>query len=146
MINRRLQINLTDAKPIWQQIEEGVKRLIAAGVLAPGALVTSVRDLAQELRVNPTIVAKAYQRLVDAGVLTMRRWEGTFVAEPPLSMSRQERHQLLREEAVRYADTIAQVGATSEEALNELAMALRTMMLRRGKMRIPVTMARLGRR
>ena len=68
-----LRIDPTDATPIWSQIEEGLRRLVASGALAPGAVVPSVRDLARELRINPATVAKAYQRLTDAGVLTVRR-------------------------------------------------------------------------
>ena len=53
-------INSTDPAPIWRQIEEGVRRLIALGALQPGAPVPSVRDLAKDLRVNPNTVARAY--------------------------------------------------------------------------------------
>ena len=72
--------------PIWSQIEEGVRHLVASGALRPGDAVPSVRDLARELRINPNTVAKAYQRLVDAGILETRRGEGTFVAERPPAM------------------------------------------------------------
>ena len=58
-------INPTDPAPIWRQIEEGVRRLIALGALQPGASVPSVRDLAKDLRVNPNTVARAYQRLAE---------------------------------------------------------------------------------
>ena len=64
-------INPSDPAPIWRQIEEGVRRLIALGALKPGAAVPSVRDLARDLRVNPNTVARAYQRLTDSGVLAV---------------------------------------------------------------------------
>jgi GntR family transcriptional regulator len=54
-----LRIDPSDATPIWSQIEEGLRRLVASGALGPGAVVPSVRDLARELRVNPATVAKA---------------------------------------------------------------------------------------
>ena len=63
-------IHPTNASPIWLQIEEGVRRMITLGSLVPGDVVPSVRDLAKTLRVNPNTVARAYQRLTDAGVLT----------------------------------------------------------------------------
>src|SRR5207302_11329530 len=50
-------INPTDPAPIWRQIEEVVRRLIALGALQSGAPVPSVRDLAKDLRVNPNTVA-----------------------------------------------------------------------------------------
>jgi GntR family transcriptional regulator len=112
-----LRIDPTDATPIWSQIEEGLRRLVASGALAPGAVIPSVRDLARELRINPATVAKAYQRLTDAGVLTVRRGDGTSVAEKPPAMSKAERARLLREAAVRYASLAATVGVTAEDAV-----------------------------
>jgi GntR family transcriptional regulator len=72
-MSHALRVDPRDAVPIWRQIEDGVRRLVAAGALSPGATVPSVRDLARDLRVNPATVSKAYQRLTDAGVLEVRR-------------------------------------------------------------------------
>ncbi|MEW6734256.1 MAG: GntR family transcriptional regulator [Acidobacteriota bacterium] len=121
---RTLQIDPSDAVPIWKQIEEGIQRLVVSGILTAGAPVPSVRDLAKELRVNPATVAKAYQHLVDAGVLSVKRGEGTFVADTPPSMAKSERRRLLREAAMRYAIMAASIGATSIEALEELKAAM----------------------
>ena len=118
-----LRIDPTDATPIWSQIEEGLRRLVASGALAPGAVVPSVRDLARELRINPATVAKAYQRLTDAGVLTVRRGDGTYVAEKPPAMSKAERARLLREAAVRYASLAATLGVTAEDAVDAVETA-----------------------
>src|SRR5678815_795078 len=73
-------INTTDTSPIWQQIEEGMRRMIALGSLKPGDAVPSVRDLARTLRVNPNTVARAYQRLTDHGVFSVRRGDVGAVA------------------------------------------------------------------
>ena len=100
---RTLHVDPASSTPIWSQIEEGVRRLVASGALSPGRPVPSVRDLARELRVNPATVAKAYQRLTDAGVLTVKRGEGTFVADAPPAMARSERTRELKDGAVRYA-------------------------------------------
>ena len=118
-----LRIDPTDATPIWSQIEEGLRRLVASGALAPGAPVPSVRDLARELRINPATVAKAYQRLTDAGVLTVRRGDGTYVAEKPPAMSKAERARLLREAAVRYASLAATIGVNAEDAVDAVDAA-----------------------
>lgn len=111
-----LRIDPSGAAPIWRQLEEGVRRLVASGALPPGATVASVREVARELLINPATVAKAYQRLVDAGVLTVRRGEGTFVAEAPPPMKAAERQRLLREGAERFAGAALTLGATREEA------------------------------
>jgi len=118
-----LRIDPSDATPIWSQIEEGLRRLVASGALAPGAVVPSVRDLAKELRVNPATIAKAFQRLTDAGVLTVRRGNGTYVADAPPAMSRTERARILREAAGRYANLAATLGVTKEEAAEAFGAA-----------------------
>src|SRR5260370_41531356 len=83
---RALHVDPTDAVPIWSQIEEGIRRLVASGALSPGAAVPSVRDLARELSINPATVAKAYQRLAGAGGLPTRRGAGAHASAlpPPL--------------------------------------------------------------
>ena len=113
-------VNTTDSSPIWRQIEEGMRRMISLGTLAPGDAVPSVRELAQRLRVNPNTVARAYQRLADAGVFAVRRGEGTFVAEQPAQLKRAERNGTLRDAAGRYAGTALAVGASLAEAVAEL--------------------------
>ena len=113
-------INPSDGAPIWRQIEEGMRRMISLGTLAPGAGVPSVRDLAQQLRVNPNTVARAYQRLTDEGVLAVRRGEGTFVSDAPKQMKKSEKTEALRDAAVRYAGTALAVGAALDEARQEL--------------------------
>lgn len=122
-----LRIDPRDARPIWRQIEEGVQHLVARGALPPGALVPSVRDLARELQVNPATVSKAYQRLMDAGVLAVRRGEGTFVSETPPPASDSRRNGRLREEAMRYASLAVTMGADREEALATLEAAWRSL-------------------
>jgi GntR family transcriptional regulator len=122
-----LRIDPSDARPIWRQIEESVQHLVARGALSTGALVPSVRDLARELQVNPATVSKAYQRLTDAGVLTVRRGEGTFVAEAPPPSSDTRRNGRLREEAVRYASLALTMGADREEALATFEAAWRSL-------------------
>jgi GntR family transcriptional regulator len=113
-------INVSDAAPIWRQIEEGLRRMISLQTLRPGDPVPSVRDLARTLRVNPNTVARAYQRLSDAGVLAVKRGEGTFVADQPAQLKKSERNDTLRDAAMRYAGTAMSVGAAFDEAAVEL--------------------------
>jgi GntR family transcriptional regulator len=113
-------INATDAAPIWRQIEEGMRRMIALGALKPGDSVPSVRDLAQQLRVNPNTVARAYQRLTEHGVFAVRRGEGTFVADEPSQPKRSERNEVLRDASNRYASAAISVGASLDDAVDEL--------------------------
>jgi GntR family transcriptional regulator len=117
------EINPTAASPIWRQIEDGIRRMIVLGSLVPGAAVLSVRDLARELRVNPNTVARAYQRLIDAGVLVTRRGEGTYVADAPSQLRKADRNEALKSAAVDYAGAALAVGASVHEAVNEVEAA-----------------------
>lgn len=126
-----LHIDPGDAAPIWRQIEEGVRRLVASRALQPGMAVPSVRELARELQVNPATVVKAYNRLVDAGVLMIRRGEGTFVAEDAPHLRSRERARLLKEGALRFATLGVTAGASKEECLDALEAAWDDMELAR---------------
>jgi GntR family transcriptional regulator len=122
---RAIHLDFASATPIWSQIEDSLRRLIASSSLSPGGPVPSVRDLAKDLRVNPATVAKAYQSLAEAGVLIVRRGEGTYVSDTPPSMGRAERGRVLREGASRYAALAASIGASAGDAAEELSAAWR---------------------
>jgi GntR family transcriptional regulator len=113
-----LRIDPSHSVPIWKQIEEGVQRLIATGALAANDPVWSVRELARELRVNPLTVSKAYRRLADAGVLTVRRGEGTYVSAEPPTMPEEERRRELQAAARRYATQARTLRATAGEVVS----------------------------
>jgi GntR family transcriptional regulator len=119
----RIRVDPTLPAPLWSQIEDSVRYLVASGALPPGEALPSVRDLARELRINPNTVAKAYQRLAEAGVLEARRGEGTFVAERPPAVPAAERARALREGAVRLATLASTLGATRDEAVSALESA-----------------------
>jgi GntR family transcriptional regulator len=114
-------IDPADAAPIWRQIEEGMRRMIAIGTLSPGAAVPSVRDLAKNLQVNPNTVARAYQRLTDTGIFSVRRGEGTYVADQPVQLAQAQRSETLRDASMRYARAAMSVSAPLEEALDEVS-------------------------
>jgi len=116
-------INPADPAPIWKQIEEGMRRLIALGALKPGAPVPSMRDLARDLRVNPNTVSRAYQRLTEGGVLAVRRGEGTFVADQPARPRKSEKHEMLRDAALRYVSAVVATGAELNEAVEAVESA-----------------------
>ena len=122
-MKKTLHVDPGDAVPIWRQIEEGMRRLVASRALAPGDPVPSVRELARELRINPATVAKAYQRLSAAGVLIIRRGEGTFVAPRSVGVVDAERRALLEDEARRFADSAREMGSDLDGALQAVRRA-----------------------
>lgn len=119
-----LQVDPASAVPIWKQIETGVRRLVAGGALGAGDPVPSVRDLARDLAVNPATVAKAYQQLADAGLLAVRRGEGTFVQVDQEGRVR-ERAALLEAGARTLAGLGRNLGCGLEEAQDALERAWR---------------------
>ena len=122
-MKRLLKVDPSEAAPIWRQIEEGVRRLVAYGAMRPGDPVPSVRDLARDLQVNPATVAKAYQRLADAGVLAVRRGEGTFVSNAPPALEGVVKSRALRDGAVRYASLAVTLGSSRDDAVEEVRSA-----------------------
>jgi GntR family transcriptional regulator len=91
----QIQISPEEGVPIYQQIVNQVKYLVASGRLAPGEELPPIRVLAERLVVNPNTVARAYRELEVAGVVTKRRTAGTYVSEVESPLARRERLQLL---------------------------------------------------
>lgn len=89
----KLHITAGDGAPIYLQIVNQVKYLIASGRLAVGEEMPAIRVLAEELVINPNTVARAYRELEVLGFVEKRRAVGTFVsgAGSPLARSEQER-------------------------------------------------------
>jgi len=85
------------SEPIYRQLVEQVRRLVAGGQLAAGDELPSVREVASMLAVNPMTVSKAYSLLEAEGLLARRRGLGMVVAEQSSAQgSSRERAELLR--------------------------------------------------
>src|SRR3954470_19748492 len=67
--------------PIYQQIVQQVKYLVASGRLLPGEELPPIRVLAERLVINPNTVARAYRELEQCGLVSKRSTTGTFVAD-----------------------------------------------------------------
>ena len=75
-----IQLDYRDAKPIYEQVRDGIRRLIVSNSLRAGDKVPSVRELASKLAINPNTIAKAYQELEAEGYIYTESGKGTFVA------------------------------------------------------------------
>ena len=93
-----LHISPVDGVPIYLQIVNQVKYLVASGQLTEGAEMPSIRVLAEQLLVNPNTIARAYRELEASGVLCKRRATGTYVSASgsPLAHTEQRRILALR--------------------------------------------------
>jgi GntR family transcriptional regulator len=93
----QLHISANDGVPIYLQIVNQVKYLVASGRLAPGEELPAIRVLAESLVINPNTVARAYRELETAGIVTKRRTAGTFVSDNGSPLARRERLKILTE-------------------------------------------------
>ncbi|HEY8746448.1 MAG TPA: GntR family transcriptional regulator [Tepidisphaeraceae bacterium] len=93
----QLRLSESDGVPIYLQIVNQVKYLVAAGRLAAGEELPPIRTLAEQLTINPNTVARAYRELEVAGVVEKRRTNGTYVSEAGSRMARRERLRVLTE-------------------------------------------------
>ena len=90
-----ITLNLADGVPIYRQIVNQIKYLIASGLLEPGDELTPIRTLALQLKVTPNTVVKAYSELEAAGVVHTRRGAGTYISEGRQHMARRERQRII---------------------------------------------------
>lgn len=120
-----LSISPGSGEPIYRQLMEQIRRLVAGGQLAPDSELPSVRELAQALAVNPMTISKAYSLLELEGVLVRRRGIGMAVAAGPASQAAQtERLQLLRGTLERAAREAHELGLPADAALTLFAQLL----------------------
>lgn len=80
-----MQLNYRDSKPIYEQIKEGIRRMIVMNVIKQDEKLPSVRVLACKYAINPNTIAKAYKELEEEGYLFILK----VVKEPLLLMLRQ---------------------------------------------------------
>ena len=76
-----IQLNYRDAKPIYEQIQDGLRRLIVTDSLAANEKLPSVRELAASLAINPNTILRAYRDLENKGYIYTVAGKGSFVAE-----------------------------------------------------------------
>ena len=93
----QIHISTTDGVPIYLQIVNQVKYLVASGRLESGEEMPPIRVLAERLLINPNTVARAYRELETAGIVVKRRTAGTFVSDSRSPLARRERMKILTE-------------------------------------------------
>jgi len=117
-----IDVDTSDDRPIYAQIVDRVKFAVAAGVLRPGEMVPSVRELSKQLLVNPNTVARAYRDLQAGGLLEPVRGTGLQVTGEAPGRCRAERQGMVRrrlraamEEALRSGMDLADLEAMIRE-------------------------------
>jgi GntR family transcriptional regulator len=110
-----IHVSPHDGLPIYLQIVNQVKYLIASGQLAPGEELPAIRVLAERLVVNPNTIARAYRELEVAGVVEKRRTAGTYVSATGSPLARRERLRILTERIDALLAEARQLGIRTDE-------------------------------
>ena len=112
-----ITINMADGVPIYRQIVNQIKYLVASGLLQPDEELPPIRTLALQLKVTPNTIVKAYGELETAGVLHKRRGSGTYVSEGRQQMARRERQRIIEQRIDALLAEAHQLNFTAEEIL-----------------------------
>lgn len=111
-------LNTRDPKPIYEQITDNLRRLIASGGIAPGERLPSVRELATRLTINPNTIQRAYRQLEQEGYIVSLPGKGCFAAEG--SAPRQDRLQMLWLQLEAAAAELHLAGVSQQELISHL--------------------------
>ena len=117
-----IRLDYRDARPFYEQVKDGLRRLMVTGVLAPGEKLPSVRALSIQLSVNPNTIQKAYSELDLRGLLCAVPGKGCFVAsgaQEVLARSGRERLGSLR----TLTEELALAGVPLDELLQTVRQA-----------------------
>lgn len=115
-------ISLKPGEPVYKQVIFAVKKAVVTGQLAPGDRFPSIRQISQELRINPNTVQKVVKGLTDEGLLQIEPGLGTVVSRSP-EASRIQKKQLLEEQLGRVVVEAQRLSLSKSdviEAVNDL--------------------------
>jgi len=90
-----IRVDSSSFVPIYEQIKAQLKLRIAARILKPRDPLPSIRELANELLINPNTVARAYREMEKEGFIYTRKGKGCFVSDNSSSLAKEERDEIL---------------------------------------------------
>jgi GntR family transcriptional regulator len=129
----QLHISTGDGVPIYLQIANQVKYLIAAGRLAAGDEIPPIRVLAQQLLINPSTVARAYLELEREGVVQKRHGSGTYISGTGSPLARRERLKIIVERIDALLAEARHLGVDPQELLNLIKERSQSIQPKEGK-------------
>jgi GntR family transcriptional regulator len=110
--------------PVYRQLIDQVQAAVAAGVLAVGDQLPTVRQVAVDLVINPNTVLRAYREMEIRGTLDTQQGSGTFIADRKIEYSKGERERQLGQLVGEFVSRAGSAGFTVEQlvkALHELS-------------------------
>lgn len=115
-----ISINVADGVPIYRQVANQIRYMVASGLLLPGEEVPPIRTLALQLKVTPNTIVKAYGELEAAGILRSRRGAGTYVSAATSPLADQERQRIIEQRIDALLAEAHQLNFTAEEVVRVL--------------------------
>ena len=116
-----IQLNYRDARPIYEQVKDGLRHLVVTGALQAGDKLPSVRALASSLAINPNTIQRAYESLEREGYLYTVAGKGSFAA-PQTDVNADRRARLLEQFDASAAELLF-LGLTAGELAARLQAA-----------------------
>ena len=110
-----IDISVEDGVPIYRQIVNQVKYLVASGQLVPDDELPAIRMLAEQLLVTPNTIVKAYRELEREGLIYKRQGAGTYVADVASPLARKEQKRILTQRADALLADAQQLGFSLDE-------------------------------
>jgi len=121
-----MQDSWRDDQPIYRQLRERILGLILKGSIKEGEPVPSVRQVAADYQINHLTVAKAYQELVDAGLVEKRRGLGMFVLPGAREKAIASEHEkFVQQELPQVVQRAQQLGMKEAELVEKISQLMK---------------------
>src|SRR5919198_5988387 len=116
----QFRLDLYSGVPVYRQIIDQVLGGIAAGALAAGDQLPTVRQVAVDLAINPNTVVRAYRELEIRGALETQQGTGTFISTQKVKRDEVERRRQINQLVSEFVSRAGAAGFTIEELLEQL--------------------------
>ena len=110
-----ISLNYRDSRPIYEQIKDGLRKLIVTGAMQPDEKLPSVRALAQQLSINPNTIQRAYNELESEGYIYSIPGKGSFASGD--TGAEEARRQELKEKLRELVTELKYLGVSGEELI-----------------------------
>ena len=109
-----ISLNYRDARPIYEQVKDGLRHLVVTGALQAGDKLPSVRALASNLAINPNTIQRAYNELEAEGYIYSVAGKGSFVSGTADADA--VRRETLRADVKKLLNELRYLGVTEADA------------------------------
>ena len=116
--------NLSDARPIYVQLADRLRRRIVSGQYPPGYKLPSVREFASEAAVNPNTMQRSFASLEADGLVTTEGTAGRFVTGE-VTVIEAHKTRLARDAVFEFADAMRAIGIPDEALCGQIELAIK---------------------